>query len=132
MALTRKIDLRAVEPTLTPERFGIFYSMILLGALMHGQREKRTLDDTRREMDLMAKINAVSDVDNDPANKTAIGTPMRVLKDGAEPVFDVDQPTHDMIVRYLEIAIPVCVPEMSYKAIPVLDTVSAASKGEVE
>jgi hypothetical protein len=99
MAVTRTIDLRSPEQAITEERFGLFYSLMLLGALIQGQKERRTLEDTRCELKLMDLIAAISTVDENKENKTAIGSPMRVLKAGAEPVFKVDQPTHSLIVK---------------------------------
>jgi hypothetical protein len=130
MAVTRTIDLRSPEQAITEERFGLFYSLMLLGALIQGQKERRTLEDTRCELKLMDLIAAISTVDENKENKTAIGSPMRVLKAGAEPVFKVDQPTHSLIVKYMEVAIPAVVPEVSYRAIPVLDVINGAEKGE--
>lgn len=132
MAVIRTIDLRSPEPSITEERFGMLYSLMLLGALIQGQKERRTLEDTRREMKLIDSIAAISVVDENKDHKTAIGTAMRALKSDAEAVLRVDQPTHDLIVKYLEVAIPAVVPEVSYKAIPLLDVVSSAEKSESE
>jgi hypothetical protein len=110
----------------------MLYSLILLAALIQGQKERRTLEDTRRELKLMDKLVSISDVDDDEKHKTAIGTPMRKLKDSIDAILVVDQPTHDLVMKYLEVAIPAVVPEVSYKAIPLLDVVSGAEKGEGE
>lgn len=132
MAVIRTIDLRSPERAVTEERFGLLYSLMLLGALIQGQKERRTLEDTRREMKLMDKIAAISDIDPEKDHRTAIGTPMRRLKTDVEAVLVVDQPTHDLVVKYLEVAIPAVVPEVSYKAVPILDIVNGAEKGEGE
>jgi hypothetical protein len=124
--MLRVIDLRSPERALTEERFGILYSLILLGALIAGQSQKRTLEDTRNEMKVMDAIAAISDVDPDESHKTAIGTRMRVLKRGAKAVIEADQQSHEIVVKYLETAIPAVVPEVSYKALPILDIVKAA------
>ena len=104
-------------------RFNFLYVGFLGGALLAAQRQQRTLNDVRSEAKILAAFEEAS-AENPAETNTLTGDATRTLN-GAHTVRLSDD-EHELLRRYLELAIPKMKPKEAPAAIDALDFLMAA------